>query len=539
MIKNNFDDSKILNVIVNSKVLPNIYDDFSWNELNCLYRPIAIILNSFNQNNFYMFLMIVSLYHGYIIDKAFIETGINKENYVFKFFDEKLKSILGLQIRINKINDEKEMLNTIIDRLSKGEVILFPEDIYEVSYSPAYKETHDSHFIIIKGYNLNKRVLYVLDNIHNDAGKSILYDDFTVKFEDAYKLIESYKNNYDKESKEVYFWSIAEDKKSNSNVFASALKFTIDTVKEMLSKEVSIPEYILVNKLYLDIEIEIEELNYIFRTINIRNVFYKSLSKIIKENSSEDELINNINGIISKWEEIRIKLLYCIQKRDEYYIDKLKMKCEEAIIKEKIFLEKACFILKKIVLESRNKCVEKYKIINNKNAKYEIKDNRIIVKHNKEEVYDTWIISDDSWQLVFPINNQKSSNIVIETAVKASSQSMKPFHCGFILKEKNNKILFGNARNSEMAIYIPNDPKNAKFYEQKFFSDIYYLKITINNSNIIFEAKKKIESNYVKIEELEYKNNIEYIGVFSKTWEKIDNTVEFLFLKDGDGNSLI
>src|SRR5574344_1788086 len=179
MILENFDREKksiIKNAIVND------YDEYSCSELNCIYRPFAIALNSFNKGTFEIFLMLITFIHGYTLDSSFKCTPYSKDHPVFDLYDKYLKKIFLVDIRIEEFFDENELHSKLINNIAYGNLVIIPEDIYELYYSPAFRQTNDSHFFIVKGYDLDRKIYYILDNLHNDAGVSTSFSDFAVEF---------------------------------------------------------------------------------------------------------------------------------------------------------------------------------------------------------------------------------------------------------------------------------------------------------------------------------------------------------------------
>ena len=77
----NYYDNK--SIVVNNSVTQNT-DNYAWRDLNCIYRPLATIFKSFNENYFNYLLLWAGLSHIYCLDEKFKDFNWDES---FPFFD--------------------------------------------------------------------------------------------------------------------------------------------------------------------------------------------------------------------------------------------------------------------------------------------------------------------------------------------------------------------------------------------------------------------------------------------------------------------
>lgn len=511
---------------INKDVLPNDYDSYSWQELNCLYRPMGIACNTFNNNNFNLFLLLVTFYHCYMIDSNFYDVRYTRNHPFYRYFNKDLKDVFNIEIKINEFKTEEEMHKKLITNINAGNIVLFPEDIYEIMYSPAYKQMNDTHYTLIKGYDINKELYYILDNIHDNAGQSILFSDFVLPFRDALRINKGYNKSFDNKNENYCFWAVVpKENIERINVIKTASDYLNNLLKDILNNKIKLDS--AERRLISDFKnnIEIKEINEKLLTVNQRKVFYSTLVKFLNIINNSDERISKISQHITKstrkWDGVKNKFLFRLQKDDRNVTD-IEEEAQKILNEEYDMFR----LIKEFLDDNRvedNDLSKKYIIKNNYNAEYTIDNDSISVNHSQDKIYDTWTTKDNAWQLLIPVD---SENIVFQVDVSSDTKSLSSFHFGIIIKSGDKKILFGNARNYEIAIYSPDDETNINWLEKTYYEKVCTLKIKFKDHMLSFYVKDKQKNSY----ELFYESKcerIDYVGLFSKTWDPIDSTTVF------------
>lgn len=505
---------------LNYNAVPYYKDKYTWQELHCLYRPLALAYNCICDGYFDLFLLVLSYYHTYMIDDIFKSEIFNKRHPVFAFANDILAKAFGVEIVRDEFSDLESMNLLMANRLKQGNIILFPEDIYDIYYSPAYKEMHDAHYVIVKGYNIEKEVYYILDNLHIKEGKSIEFVDFTIKFNDLYTTCKTFRDTYDKKSEKMYFWTL---KKCNGSI-----KEIFNVYRLALTNRL----YDRVRYSYIETEFLQESQNGIssvkyneyLRTVNFRTVYFQSLMNIVdKYIVNKKELINKLLDAKTKWECAKLRILYSNQNQSGKQ-NRVNTTISNAILVDEELLELVVKCLDDINFDSDED--RKQNVINNKKVEYYIMDKSIKVKHVYDTICDTWLLHDDAWQ--FYINNLEKESGKLEMKISCDGKEKNSFQAGIIVIAGNKKYLFGNARNSEIAIYCPEERGNTTILEVPLENKEHCFVCIEYCGNILnFYSKSYEKESYKHLKTICASEHIEALGLFSKTWEATDNTTIF------------
>lgn len=106
--------------------------------------------------------------------------------------------------------------------IDKGRPVLIPVDLNELSYNPMYKKEHRYKYMIIKGYDIERELFYILDNIHIDFGSATILTDFTSRFDEMYSMNHSFYEFFASEAKDLqHFYSLDASDKKRINSYTS------------------------------------------------------------------------------------------------------------------------------------------------------------------------------------------------------------------------------------------------------------------------------------------------------------------------------
>ncbi len=514
-VKERLDDYRI-----NEKII-EIDDGFSWKELDCLYRPFAISMKSFNKNYYELFLLIMLYFHIFS-NEEYRAVEFNKSHPMFEKYDSCLKDFLGVQIDNVFFETKNEMCYKIAKDICEDKIVILPGDLFALAYSPLYKIEHSSHFFIIKGYDMKREIFYLLDNLHISKGASTCYTDFSVKMDDIYDLTTEYKNKYDKKSRYKYYWTLAVDTDQNGEEVESALRYYAKLLsKSFICQEEEMVKAIEQNK-------HIDNLNDRLMDINKKNVYYKLLLKVLKKYSDQafDEKNSKyVDSMMEKIDSVKNKILYAYYKNatdlHEIRNSLLDIKDYEQVNRARI----------KEYIETHN--IEKnmeskfYRIINHNDAMIQIKSEKIVINFDKERIYDSWILTDNACQIVYKVINSKK--VEMEMGTVTDIPKSNAVHFGIILLlENGKKVMFGNYMNLGIAVYAPFDDDNKEWIRKEYCSEgKYYIKVSVFENDIKFMIRFDKDAEWKCILNKKDVGNIKEIGLFGKTWENVEGDIEF------------
>ena len=196
------------------KILKNNYEDsgkFTWQELDCFYRAFANAIKGYGEIKREMFLLFVSFMHVYCMEAKYDFLIFNRNHPMFEFYKKNLQEAFGIYISeeqiLRKEYSKSCLMKMIKKEIDEGNTLIVPGNLYKLYYSNAYNEWDDCHFFVVNGYDFEKKILYIVDNVQLELGSSTKYENFVVKIDDISECLLSYSDKFDDEKK-IYFWSL-------------------------------------------------------------------------------------------------------------------------------------------------------------------------------------------------------------------------------------------------------------------------------------------------------------------------------------------
>lgn len=513
-------------------------DSYSWKELNCFYRPWSIMYKAIDHSYFDLFLFYSMFYDTFMVDGWFSRDnyGILPNELFLRFSNEILDKKFGVRTTCFEYKSFKGFRQNIISKIDQDSFVLVPGDLINLTYYASYMEEAHSHFFIVKGYDLEKNIFYILDNMHVDGGASTVYKDFAIEIDKLYELNLVFFENVIK-GVEPYFWILEKLETNGSKININEMLLEhCETLKKINSGEVGY-ETIELNVIK---EIERYDLDSIQEPSAIWNgkaVYYDILFKFLQSNCRDikalEELKEEYHQNVKVWDMIRLKIFYLIEKHSTD-VSKLEVKIRQLLDKERIFREKVINIIseggfeKRITNEGKqvDKCFDKCFILNNHNASIIAENDTVSIIHSDLKTYDTWIAQDNATQILFKPN--LNNELRIESKVVVNSKIGESFHSGLIVKFKDNsKILFGIYKNHNITIFFPEHKDNHTVYEESFMGCSTYLKVQSNLKECIFYVRDDLNNDWREVWKINRNTEIKYIGLFSKTWEKCNHETRF------------
>ncbi len=503
-------------------------DKYCWKDLTCTYRPWMTAFKSFGNNYEEAFLLLMSYVAIYIDD-----TEDKKILDLIEFYDKYVKEYIGISIEKYKFNEVQEMIVCVKKAIDNGQPVLVPCDLIKLTYNPMYLLEHRYKCMVVKGYDIDRNLLYILDNIHIDYGSSTILTDFISQTTEMYEMNKaaSLTLNYE----QCIFGLDIVDKNDIREYTAlrylnNLIRLAVDNKLKVIHWEKEIVNMTKDNGYK-------RKMDEIIKTLDFKNVFsdvlFKMLHRFRKLDTNDiTKLKHEFESINKEWEILRRKILH--DKEINANLDILNYDFDIIEKKELDFMKKLSEVIELLDDESfqTDQIIDDFIILDNVGSDITKTERGIKIKHSKQKKYDTWLMQDNSVQLL--LSNVKKGSL--ETRLAFDTGIGEDTHAGIIIKFRSGKkYLFGNVRGEHVSVFCPEDGDEFdKFsrlsYEEAGKNDTYF-KVIINESDIKFLCQNLSGGDEECVYSVCENEDIEYVGLFSKTWEYLDHTVEFYDIK--------
>ena len=168
--------------------IKQVDDIYSLEEVNCLEKPLGIMLNSFNSLYRNIYLLLQKMTQSYNI-KYYCENIFRQKNTM-----ERSRDILEREmgIKLYRIEDPEDLLGCIKGKLAENNPVIVPVNLRELYYSSFYNKENWIHSFLIFGYNEENRLFNIFDSTQrHDEGGYNLYK-FVVEEDTLYRMHKSF-----------------------------------------------------------------------------------------------------------------------------------------------------------------------------------------------------------------------------------------------------------------------------------------------------------------------------------------------------------
>lgn len=170
---------------------------YSLDYLDCFERPVAIAINYLKPDYDKLYIAYRKLYHSFALKE---NNGYLLENV---YEDE-------IGIHAHKVEIQDNLTDMLIQLIDKGHPVVVPGDLFALYYSTHFMTDNWMHLFLIKGYDTEKKLFYMLDNIQQQTPDNIpRYFDFPIRFEDLEQIFREYSKNY---KSEIYYYETVDSK---------------------------------------------------------------------------------------------------------------------------------------------------------------------------------------------------------------------------------------------------------------------------------------------------------------------------------------
>lgn len=488
---------------------------YSLDKVSCFERAVANQLN--HKNGYYgdLFIILSKIYQFY-----FLQIGVDSREKII----ELSKRLLNLEIKhIHKNNFSKNIQNYI----NKGYVTVLGGNLISLFYSEQYMEKDWPHWFIITGYDTDKKLYYVIDDIQY-AHEDKVYGDVCL----TSKMLKSIYRKYI--SKYGIKWSCFVLDVQYELFLSEALRKILMLYFEFdISDSTAYPQLLLLS-----------ELSKLAQCNNITNkaLFEEVKKKILNMNKCRSVFIQEIekymnylefnNGLIGFLHEYNINL----EKLWNSFVTSNILKIityKETDIKipdEIIGLEKKIsFLLRSFVnflsltniknLEKKDdiyeRCDRDLYIENDENKIIDLYDREILFEFISGKTYNWWF-EDNAPKIVLASKINSNQNFKLSTKIKVDKgYTQKNFQAGIFLR--SNKISLFAAMDSN-GIFVLDEI--GKLNQSKYFDFSNEFNISVEkNNNIILAKISNLDSEKSEIKwYLDDGEDID-VGLACKTWE--------------------
>lgn len=524
----------MVNKFIQNKIVPN-NDKYNPRQLTCFHKPWAILYGSIREEYFDLYLLTSVFYENYAYGNYFPLFGSSEnlnENY-YRFAKEILEPRFGVNVKKIPYKNKEEFVMNIAEKLTAGERILVPADLIELPYYEDYKLNHHIHFFVIKGFDIEKEIFYVLDNMQIDGGSDGIYKNFAIPFDCMYGMAETCFDSYFASESIPYFWTLKSLKKEEEEGYtvSEALKNHKEELEQagIHTELLSYPEeYIITNQVS-------GALNFsrtYAKILNYKEVYFDMLFKKLMESNIDETILQNIinkkKQNYDAWEKLRALVMYHYAKQNGR-LGELEKEYRQCVSEDKEFFDNVVNAIKNIKLKKFRPDTpgEVYKagIYNPKLADVSINGNNVLIHHSKAEVYDTWKNQDNATQIL--LKKRPEDEIEFSCELHIKNEADFPFFSGMIIKNDDGKMfLFGNDAKCSMALYCPQLEENFTINKEDFYDEKMKLKCIITHNEMLF-CYCNLQENEGNSWKIKKTGNISRVGIISKTWNAIEHQSEF------------
>lgn len=492
-------------------------DEYSYDQINCFEKPVGIILNNFCQTSGNLFYMYVSLLKGYKINKP-RHQGLRSSGEMTAIIHI-LKDIFNIDL--NQASLTEELHNPLMSRLSSQNPVLVPGNLKELYYSNFYKTENWPHLFLLKGFDFEKSIYYILDSVQlrTDTGT---YKDFVIEYSKLERVFKSYVETYDVNDFYYFRDNFIKEIYPLRTILLNCLDVYLDEMQAQPFREVDILNMIA-DKTY-----DIYDLSaLLMKTIKYKNVFFQELIGNVKSIGREgcfcDEFSTITRDIINEWNTFSNLYIADTYRNKPIDINKVNNKIRQITALEKNAKDMVYQIYKALMKEQMENKEKNHKEVE---FIFENNDNNIISQSAPDEfifslcdgkIYNSW--TDDNAPKVL-LCNMNLDHCLFNIKIKKIEMDINSqFLAGIVLRTKSNDLYFWGILSG----------KSLRFEHSGVTEKIFDIPKLRTNEEIMFQVRvngTRCEFHYSYEEglyeyagEYDLKEELMEIGIGCKTWD--------------------
>lgn len=520
-------------------------DNYSWRELNCFNKPVAILCKSFNPAYFDIFLFYISYYDSFNVNGRFPVSGPPSSILYpsfFGFFEQVLENKLNLRFGAHVCSSEQDFHDRIRAEIDREGRVLVPGNLFALYYDEHYKREDHGHYFIIKGYDSEREIYYILDTVHVDGGFSRTYKNFSISFPALIEVNRSYFNRF--LDRDVYhFWSLHKTSPQQQYSYAEALldhyqhlMMVRDGEAEVRHWECEVAELLRTRQFSADFEALIWRMA---QSANFKLVYYDKLAHMLSQLGTDPQRMGPLlllkNEISNEWTKIRHQLSKQIYKgsKEDIDVSALLPDIESNLDREARFRECLIDLLRELELAGRLEAAgsrqrgAEFSIQNGGSAKL-ARDNGVITfRHDESKVCNIWSVQDNAPQLLVAAGRNEPFSISSKVEVR-STQASNYFRCGIIIRLKDGtKLLYGIVRGETIDLLCPEWEEKNNLRSEPFSGGAVYLKAAYMDDHYYFYYTYNRDEGWTLFHKVGFDAETKQFGLYTCTWEAMELEVGF------------
>ncbi|WP_185601859.1 non-ribosomal peptide synthetase [Paenibacillus sp. 598K] len=514
-------------------------DAFTWEEINCFTKPMAILFEALSPSSYELFLFHVQFALTFFPDgwrQDLFERSAEPHSDFFEMYGKLLQGLFDIAIERRSFVSVSEMSACLTQAIDNGHPVLIPGDLYGLFYSHHYMSEPHTHYFIVKGYDAKRGLVYLLDNMHTEEGTRPLYTDFVIRLGDLYEMSRYYADNWCGAGTKPHLWELS---KQDENVVTplQALDYHQEQLERWARGESALR--FIEQEMAREAEAsgDAARIMKLIPLPNYKRVYYSVLFRLLGQAGIDSESIEGLRSrsleLAQAWEAARLQLFDRIGEPSPAYAS-LHAEMAAIVAREHVFFGEMLAALRRIDRSTVVRSSGEYDIrgagrmlvYNPNGTQMELGEQSVRITHTEERPDDTWIVKDEAPQLLLrPVGERFS----FEVRVHSRNTYGPCFHNGIIVKFGDTaKVMFGCARRKLLGVFYPEHTDNYEWYARSEVNDLHDLRVEADGSGRLhFLARHGEEEQWERLCELPIPAEVRQIGIFSKTWEPTNHTSEF------------
>lgn len=504
-------DKGVIDIIKTLYNIEELRERYSLEYLDCFDYPVAINYNWLNPN-------IIDLYYAYtkLYSSFYIKKGFN--DYDLMDLEEEIG------IRCAKIHSKESLLEDIKQLINEGHMVLVPGNLKYLFYSSYYLKEDRGHMFIVKGYDDENELFYILDSIQEKGEEGIpSYTDFVMRFSDLSDIYNGYE--VITEPYIYYFEDINSEQmyKERVEIFLEKLYRAIENEKYM--------EYeLLTNKKHLDGKVKDDE--YLMNIPRYKEMMMLHIIKIMEQYSYDVSKLKDITEQLkTAWIKNNTRLILKLLKNTN---GQMKYTfTEETKMGEKLLLSEIKNCLEYLSTKESNDRTTKIESLykkmgdldvyfeNNQDSiiAYDENEKKIIFDFNNGMIYNTWI-DDGCPKVVFYKADKAVEKFYLQVKCSIEIDSNKEGHQEGVYVRTDSHSMYAFAIDYMKKLILDN--VGASTLESYYYCGnkqeiILYYELDQNKLSygIISEDATKQQMGVYELT-----SKVKDIGLYCKTWNQ-------------------
>lgn len=481
--------------------------------VTCFERPIANQLNYIDVNYGHFFVIISKIYQFYFASK-----DKNSREEIINLTEK----ILNVEC---KIIQRTGFINKVQNAIEKNCPVVIGVNLKGLFYSEYYRKENWPHWLLVTGYDTEKNIYYVLDDVQFLHMEN-MYGDFIITQKILMSINRKFLSEYDSKWSGFFF-----EPHQNISINDALIKILDFYFSFNICDKKTFPQLQLLQDLsyisntnykYTDLSDEIKK--KIINTNKYRSVFVQEIEKYMTKLEYKESSILSMQKynyeLGKQWDQFITSNILNILSNSEIdseipdILIELELKIKSILLD---FYKYIKFVQKNGQREIQNNFSKKHnklQIENDVNNIIKIHKNEIVFNFKGDKKYDWWF-DDDAPKVILKSKIDSSQSFKIETKIEVdNSFSQEYFQAGIFLRT-SNKILFCAIDNGDSFVVDEiGELSKSAFYE---FTNISMISVVKDGMNIVAtlsnSQSKKLEISWY----LNTNENVD-VGLACKTW---------------------